>query len=148
MMTTTTLPPLPAPAARYVHTRRVDRLIVVSGQIGEPDLARSVWIDADHFRAVATAQAGLAAGRVLAALQAAAPASARVEVVRLGVFIAAPPGFEAYSAVADGASAVIEAACGESTRSARTAVGVAGLPRGALVEVDALAAILEDTDDR
>jgi enamine deaminase RidA (YjgF/YER057c/UK114 family) len=43
--------------------------------------------------------------------------------------------------VVDGATEVFEAVFGDAGRHARTAVGVAGLPGNAAVEVDAVVAI-------
>ena len=60
------------------------------------------------------------------------------QVLRLGILVAAAPGFTQHSAVADGASDLVVAALGERGRHARAAVGVASLPAGAAVEVDAL----------
>jgi enamine deaminase RidA (YjgF/YER057c/UK114 family) len=64
----------------------------------------------------------------------------RVEqIVRLGVFIACAPEFTGHAAVANGASDLIVRVLGERGRHARTAIGVASLPGGAAVEIDAIA---------
>lgn len=60
------------------------------------------------------------------------------QVLRLGVFIAASPDFDGHSAIANGASDLFVATLGERGRHARTAIGVASLPTGAAVEVDAI----------
>ncbi len=129
-----TLPDLGAPAANYLHHRAGDGLIVISGQIGTPGLGAG--LDAPAARA----EAQVAALKVLAVLNAAVGGDlGRVrQVLRLGVFIAATPAFTAHSAVADGASSLVIAALGERGRHARAAVGVASLPAGAAVEVEAL----------
>lgn len=57
---------------------------------------------------------------------------------RLGVFIAASGDFQDHSTVANGASNLLVNALGEKGRHARTAVGVASLPAGVAVEVDAI----------
>ena len=59
------------------------------------------------------------------------------EAVSLTVYVRAWPGFAAHSAVADGASAVLERELG-GPRPARAAVGVASLPARASVEVTAV----------
>jgi enamine deaminase RidA (YjgF/YER057c/UK114 family) len=59
-------------------------------------------------------------------------------IVRLGVFVAATPDFTKHPEVANGASDLITAMFGERGKHARAAVGVASLPRGAAVEVDAI----------
>lgn len=129
-----TLPPLGAPAANYLHHREGEGLLVIAGQIGTP--GRGAGLDAESARA----EAEVAALRLLAVLDAAVGGDlGRVrQVLRLGVFIAAAPGFTQHSLVADGASDLVVAALGERGRHARAAVGVASLPAGAAVEVEAL----------
>ena len=127
------LPALGAPAANYLHHRAGDRLLVIAGQIGTPGRGA---LDAVAGRA----EAEVAALKLLAVLDAAIGGDlGRVrQVLRLGVFVAAAPGFTQHSAVADGASDLVVAALGERGRHARAAVGVASLPAGAAVEVEAL----------
>lgn len=62
-------------------------------------------------------------------------------VLRVGGFVNCRPGFADSPAVIDGASDLLIALYGEAGRHARTAVGVAGLPGDAMVEVDAVVAI-------
>lgn len=128
------LPAPGAPAANYLHHREGGGLLAIAGQIGTPGLGPG--LDADALRA----EAQLAALKLLAVLDAAVGGDAgRIrQVLRLGVFIAAAPGFAQHSAVADGASDLLVAALGERGRHARAAVGVASLPAGAAVEVEAL----------
>lgn len=128
-----TLPELGAPAANYLHHREGERLLVIAGQIGTPGRGA---LDA----AAGRAEAEVAALKLLAVLDAAVGGDlGRVrQVLRLGVFVASAPGFTQHSAVADGASDLVVAALGESGRHARAAVGVASLPAGAAVEVEAL----------
>ena len=134
-----TLPALAAPAANYLHQREGDGLLVISGQIGTP--GRGPGLDADAARA----EAEVAALKLLAVLDAAVGGDlSRVrQVLRLGVFIAAAPGFTQHSTVADGASDLVVAALGERGRHARAAVGVASLPAGAAVEVEALVQVTQ-----
>ncbi len=129
-----TLPALGAPAANYLHHREGEGLLVIAGQIGTP--GRGAALDV----AAARADAEVAALKLLAVLDAAVDGDlGRVrQVLRLGVFIAAAPGFTQHSLVADGASDLVVAALGERGRHARAAVGVASLPVGAAVEVEAL----------
>ena len=64
---------------------------------------------------------------------------ARVErVVKLGVFVNSAVAFTDQPKVANGASELMQALFGEAGRHARSAVGVAALPLGAAVEVDAI----------
>ncbi|MGM9482864.1 RidA family protein [Roseateles sp. NT4] len=128
-----TLPELGAPAANYLHYREGKGLLVIAGQIGTPGRGA---LDAQAGRA----EAEVAALKLLAVLDAAIGGDlGRVrQVLRLGIFVAAAPGFTEHSAVADGASNLVVAVLGERGRHARAAVGVASLPAGAAVEVEAL----------
>jgi len=127
------LPTLGRPAANYLHHREGRNLLVIAGQIGTPGRGA---LDA----AAGRAEAEVAALKLLAVLDAAVGGDlGRVrQVLRLGVFVAASPGFAQHGAVADGASDLVVAALGERGRHARAAVGVASLPAGAAVEVEAL----------
>ncbi len=62
-------------------------------------------------------------------------------VLRLGGFVNCVAGFDRSPDVVDGATDVFLAVFGEAGRHARTAVGVAGLPGNAAVEVDAIVAL-------
>lgn len=62
-------------------------------------------------------------------------------VLRLGGFVNCVAGFDRSPDVVDGATEVFLAVFGEAGRHARTAVGVAGLPGNAAVEVDAIVAL-------
>lgn len=64
-----------------------------------------------------------------------------VRVVKLGVFVNSTPAFTDQAKVANGASELIGAIFGDVGRHARSAVGVAVLPLGAAVEIDAILAV-------
>ncbi|KJV09398.1 endoribonuclease [Elstera litoralis] len=59
------------------------------------------------------------------------------QCVKLNGFIACTPDFTQQSQVMNGASDLMLSVFGEIGRHARTSVGVASLPRGVMVEVDA-----------
>jgi enamine deaminase RidA (YjgF/YER057c/UK114 family) len=63
------------------------------------------------------------------------------EVVRLGGFVNCISGFPGSPAVINGATDLFIAVFGDAGRHCRTAVGVAGLPGNAAVEVDAIVRI-------
>lgn len=134
-----TLPDVGAPAANYLHHRLSDGLLVISGQIGAVGSTAAGPVGSGVDVAAARAEAEAAALKVLAVLDAALQGDLTrlVQVMRVGVFVAAAPGFSQHSAVADGASDLLVAALGERGRHARAAVGVASLPAGAAVEVEA-----------
>ncbi|MFJ7143215.1 RidA family protein [Pseudomonas protegens] len=136
---------LPAPSqpiANYVNHVRSQNLLFISGQIpllqGQPTLqgrlGESLTVEQG------TQAAELAALALLAQLSAALDddLSRLLRISRLGVFIAASADFQSHGIVANGASNLLVNALGEKGRHARTAVGVASLPAGVAVEVDAI----------
>ncbi len=141
------LPQVAAPAGTYVSTVRTGNLLFVAGQIGlrdrGPGYAGRVGAEFDIEQGRQAAEA--ACLNVLAQIVAVTndQISAVRRVVRLGVFVAATPDFTQHPDVANGASDLIAAVFGEAGKHARAAVGVASLPRGALVEVDAIVELRE-----
>jgi enamine deaminase RidA (YjgF/YER057c/UK114 family) len=130
---------LPAVGAstKYVNHRRVDSSIHVAGQLpyrdgellGQGTLGRDVDIETGRE---------LARHAVLNALSVAADAVGdldRVRIVQMLVFVASTPEFGEQSKVADAASELLVEVLGENGRHARTAIGVAGLPRNSPVEI-------------
>ena len=59
----------------------------------------------------------------------------RVRIVQMLVFVASTPELGEQSRVADAAGELLVQVLGENGRHARTAVGVAGLPRNSPVEI-------------
>ena len=139
------LPEPKAPIAAYVPTVVAGGMLHVSGQLPFRDGAVVTGRLGDGM-AVGQGQeaARLCAIMLLAQTQAALGSLDRVgRVVKLGVFVASHPDFTDQPLVANGASELMEAVFGEAGRHARAAVGVAALPLGAAVEVDALFAIAD-----
>jgi enamine deaminase RidA (YjgF/YER057c/UK114 family) len=64
-------------------------------------------------------------------------------VVKVTGFVASAPGFTEQPQVVDAASELLGQVFGEAGRHARSAVGVAELPRGVPVEVELVAAVHE-----
>jgi enamine deaminase RidA (YjgF/YER057c/UK114 family) len=60
------------------------------------------------------------------------------QIVKLTVFVASGPEFAEQHLVANGASNLLIGVLGDAGKHARSAIGVAGLPRGAAVEVEAI----------
>lgn len=139
-----TLPDAPAPAANYVPFVETGGLLHVSGQISsnaDGSLIRGRLGD-DMDVAAGRAAAERCALAVIAQVKAAAGDLGRVtRVVKLNVFVNSAPGFTDQPEVANGASDLLVALFGEKGRHARSAVGVAVLPRGVAVEVDAIVAL-------
>ncbi len=135
-----------APAARYRLSTQMGNLLILSGQIAtDPNGMPGPFgkLGAELSNAAGRSAARSAALNLLAVLRDAVNDDARrvKQVLRLGVFIAAAADFSAHSEVADGASEVFEQIFGECGVHARTSVGVASLPTGVAVEVDALVAL-------
>ncbi|BBF92577.1 RidA family protein [Blastochloris tepida] len=136
------LPAPAAPVATYVPFVRTGNLVTVSGQLCfAPDgaLRHTGRMGSDFDLAAGQEAARYAALNVLAQVKAAIGDLDRVtRVVRLGGFINAGPGFTDLPKVMNGASDLMVAAFGEAGRHARSTVGVAELPLGALVEIEGL----------
>lgn len=134
-----------APAANYVPFVQEGNLLHISGQIAR---RQGETACVGHLGAEVTEAEGIEAARLcaLAVLsQIAAATGDRLDrvarIVRLGVFVASAPGFRRQSAVADGASNLMVQVFGEAGRHARSAVGVAELPTGSAVEIEAVVAL-------
>jgi enamine deaminase RidA (YjgF/YER057c/UK114 family) len=137
------LPAAAAPVAAYVPTVEANGLLYVSGQL--PFLNSAVMVG--QLGEDVTLETGQAAARacglmILAQIKAALGTLDRVErVVKLNVFVSSTARFSDHPKVANGASELMVDVFGEAGRHARAAVGVAALPLGAAVEVDAIVAV-------
>jgi enamine deaminase RidA (YjgF/YER057c/UK114 family) len=136
-----TLPAPPAPVASYVPFTLSGKQVMIAGQL---PLAGGALTCSGHLGGNVSLEDGQAAARlcainVVAQLKAACSDLNKVlRCLKLNVFIAATPDFTRHPDVANGASDLIGAIFGEAGKHARSSVGVASLPRGAAVEVDAL----------
>ena len=139
-----TLPQPAAPVAAYVPTVETGGLLHLSGQIS---FAEDGSIIKGRLGEDVDLDGGIAAARrcgvmVLAQIKAALGSLDRVErIVKLGVFVSSDPSFTDQPKVANGASELMQEVFGEAGRHARSAVGVAVLPLGVPVEVDAIVAV-------
>lgn len=136
------LPQAAAPAANYVPWQKSGRQIVVAGQL--PMQGGKVTVSGRLGDGVSLEQ-GVEAARlcglnILAQVKAACGGGLPegLRCLRLGGFVACTADFFDHPKVVNGASDLMVAAMGEAGRHARFAVGVASLPLGAAVEVDAL----------
>lgn len=134
------LPEPPAPAAAYQPFARSGALVFTAGQLPLVDgrLPVTGTLGAELDTAAGAEQARNAAINVLAVARSAAGSLDGVRVVKLTVFVAAAPEFAEHHLVANGASELLGEVLGDDGLHARSAVGVAGLPAGSPVEVEAI----------
>ena len=139
-----TLPAPAAPVAAYVPAVEAGGLLHISGQIS---FAEDGSLIKGRLGEDIDLEGGTAAARrcgimLLAQLKAALGSLERVNrIVKLGVFVNSTPDFLEQPKVANGASELMQDVFGEPGRHARSAVGVASLPLGVAVEVDAIVAV-------
>jgi len=140
-----TLPVPAAPVAAYLPAVEAGGLLHISGQLpfradGSLVTGRlGLDLDVEHGRQAAERCGLMLIAQIKAAL---GGDLGRVErIVKLGAFVASDPHFTDQPKVANGASELMQAVFGDAGRHARSAVGVAVLPLGAAVEVDAIVAV-------
>jgi enamine deaminase RidA (YjgF/YER057c/UK114 family) len=136
-----TLPDAAPPAAAYVPTVQTGSLLFTAGQLPLRDgaLVAEGRVGAEVDRETGIECARWCAINVLAQLKAALGDLERVRrVVKVVVFVASDPSFHEQHIVANGASELLGDVLGEAGKHARSAVGMAVLPRNAPVEVEAI----------
>ncbi len=139
-----TLPQAAAPVAAYLPVVEAGGMLHISGQLPFREgavMTGRLGEDRDlaYGEEAARACALMIVAQVKRALDGDLSRVARI--VKLGVFVNSAPGFTDQPKVANGASQLMEALFGDAGRHARSAVGVAVLPLGAAVEIDAIVAI-------
>lgn len=139
------LPQVPKPVANFIPFRRHGDIVYLAGQVcewnGDVRFIGKVGEAFDLPQAQAAARVcGL---NLIAALKLACGGSLdRVSCcLRLGGFVNCAPNYPNIPQVINGASDLMHELFGARGHHARTAVGVANLPRGAAVEVDAIFAL-------
>lgn len=137
-----TLPEVAPPAANYVPYVISGSQLFIAGQI--PFLnGQKLHIGrlGEGFDVAQGQEAAKACAlNILAQVKAAVGGdwSRVARCLKLGVFVNSAPDFDQQPAVANGASDLMVAALGEIGKHARAAVGVANLPFGVAVEIDAI----------
>jgi enamine deaminase RidA (YjgF/YER057c/UK114 family) len=133
------LPKATAPAANYVPVTRSGNLLFVSGQISVgPDGITQGRLGDGMDVAAGQKAAELCALNILGQVADNASLDSVVQVLKLTVLVASSPDFNEQHLVANGASDLLVKLLGEKGKHARAAFGVAALPRGAAVEIDAV----------
>ncbi len=138
-----TLPQAPTPAFQYVPVTVFERLAFVSGQLprdGEQIVTGKVG--AATGLELAREAARLCIVQALACLQQQLGSLDRIDrILKVTGFVASAPSFTQQPKVIDAASELLVAVFGENGRHARSAIGVAELPRDASVEIELIAAL-------
>ncbi len=136
------LPAAPAPAANYVPYQWAGKLLVISGQLPMRDgaVAYTGKIGQGVSLEDGVAAARLCMINILAQAKAACDGDLDriARCVRLGGFVNCTDDYVDQPKVINGASDLAVEVLGDAGRHARAAVGVASLPLGAAVEVEAL----------
>jgi enamine deaminase RidA (YjgF/YER057c/UK114 family) len=141
-----TLPEAATPSFNYVPVTLHRGVAYVAGQLpkvdGEIRVRGKAGRDVDVETARGEARICILQG--LACLKAALGSLDRVEqVLKVGGYVASAPGFNDQPKVLDAASDLLVEVFGDKGRHARSAIGVAELPRGAVVEVELTVAYRE-----
>ncbi|AKK10186.1 RidA family protein [Corynebacterium uterequi] len=140
------LPPVAAPVAAYTPALRVGNQVWTSGQLPFVDgqLPATGKVGADISAAKAEEFARIAALNALAAIDAVAGLDAVTRVLKVVVFVASAEDFVDQPLVANGASNLMTDVFGEAGTHARSAVGVAVLPKDSPVEVEVIVEVAGD----
>ena len=135
-----TLPELATPAGSYLPTARTGNLLFTAGQLPFVDgrLPATGKVGAEVTPEDAKEYARLAGLNLLASIDAAVGLDAVQRVVKIVGFVASAEGFTGQPGVINGVSDLMADVFGEAGRHARAAVGVAELPLGSPVEVEAI----------
>ncbi|MGE0023160.1 MAG: RidA family protein [Hyphomicrobium sp.] len=138
------LPPAPNPVANYVPYVLSGNLLFISGQIskaGDGTVMTGTLGDGVDVEA-GQAAARLCALNILAQAKSALGDLDRIaQVLRLTGFVSATAAFADHPKVVNGASDLMVEVLDDKGRHTRAAVGVASLPMGSAVEVDAVIAV-------
>ncbi|NVI90325.1 RidA family protein [Actinomadura sp. BRA 177] len=138
------LPDLVPPVASYVPTARTGSLVYTAGQIPlvKGELGATGKVGAEVSAEEAAKQARICALNCVAALKAEVGELSRVvRIVKVVGFVASAPDFTGQPQVVNGASDLLAEVFGDAGKHARSAVGVAVLPRDVPVEVELIAEV-------
>lgn len=137
-----TLPAAGTPVANFVPFVKSGGLVYLSGQTPRADgkLTHSGKLGRNLNVEDGKAAARVCALNLLAQLKVACDGDLDrvLRCVRLNAFVNSDPEFKEQPQVVNGASDLMTEVFGEEGKHARTAVGVAALPSGAAVEVEAI----------
>lgn len=135
------LPSPKAPVASYVPVSRSGNLLYISGQLSSNDQGVVQGRLGETMNVVQGGNAAeLSAVNILAQIvhMAGVPLHEVKKIVKLTVLVASTPDFFEQHLVANGASNLLVGVLGDKGKHARAAFGVASLPLGAAVEIEAV----------
>jgi enamine deaminase RidA (YjgF/YER057c/UK114 family) len=134
------LPPPPKPAGMYVPAVRTGNLVYCSGAgPTRPDGTHIVGtVGGDLTLEEGRAAARMGGAILLASLSTVVALDDVTRVVKILGMVSPAPGFTNTPAVIDGCSELFIEVFGEAGRGARSAVGMAALPFGICVEIEAI----------
>ena len=137
------LPGVAKPLASYVPAVRVGDQVWTSGQLPlvEGSLPLTGKVGAELTTEQAQEQARIAALNALAAIDAEVGLDNVSRVVKIVGFVASDPAYGDQPVVINGASDFIGEVFGDAGKHARSAVGVAALPKNAPVEIELIVEI-------
>jgi enamine deaminase RidA (YjgF/YER057c/UK114 family) len=132
------LPEVVTPAGAYVPAVQSGSLVFTAGQLPvvAGRLVSTGKVGAEIDAGEAAGLARTCALNALAAVHALVGIDSVRRVVKVTGFVASAPGFTEQPAVIDGASALFGEVFGDAGGHARSAVGVAELPKNAPVELE------------
>jgi enamine deaminase RidA (YjgF/YER057c/UK114 family) len=135
------LPEAPTPFGAYVPAVQTGNLLFLSGMLATSGHTATVvgTVGKDLDVTAGREAAYTAALNVLALTRKQLGSLDRVSrVVRLGVYVAATPGFTEHPRVADAASELLRDVFGAEAVSSRLVFGVASLPLGSPIELEVI----------
>jgi enamine deaminase RidA (YjgF/YER057c/UK114 family) len=140
------LPAVAAPLASYVPATRSGSYVYTSGQLplvgGELIAAGKVGSDIDEATAHECARMCIL-NAIAAAAETAGGVDRILRIVKVVGFVASDPSFSGQPAVINGASDLLGEIFGDAGVHARSAVGVAVLPKDAPVEIEMIVEVAE-----
>lgn len=140
------LPEVAVPLASYIPAQRSGSYVYTSGQLplvaGELIATGKVGAEVDEATAVECART-CALNALAAVASVVGDLDRIVQVVKVVGFVASDPSFTAQPAVINGASDLLGAVLGDAGTHARSAVGVAVLPKDAPVEVELIVEVVD-----
>ncbi|HMB47903.1 MAG TPA: RidA family protein [Afifellaceae bacterium] len=141
------LPPAPRPVGRFVHGVQHGQLLFMSGQgplREDGSLARGK-VGADVSLEEARLHARCVGLVLVSAMREMAGSLERIDrVIKLRGMVNAVPEFQDHPQVIDGCSDLLHDIFGARGEHARSAIGVASLPGGISVEIEAIVAVKPD----